>query len=368
MPSVDFTQVHYEQELDSKLSSLAKNFQLNDIELPSAEVYRSPLINFRMRAEFRIWHENETVNYAMHHPETKEVYTIDEFPIASLSICKRMKPLLETINQNYDLRHKLFQVEFLSTTKDDVLISLIYHRPLDSDWEKQATKLAKKLSAHIIGRSRKQKVVLSQDFVMEEMIVNNTSFHYQQIENSFTQPNAAICQSMLQWATDQAKKINSVTKQDLLELYCGNGNFTLPLSTQFKKVLATEVSKTSVRSAQFNIQKNNIENVDIIRLSSEETVQALNKERDFRRLKEIDINSYDFSTVLVDPPRAGLDPITLELAKRFKNIIYISCNPDSFIKNIDCLSDFSIKDFAVFDQFPYTRHLEIGAVLIRERL
>ncbi len=110
------------------------------------------------------------------------------------------------------------------------------------------------------------------------------------------------------------------SEQDLLELYCGNGNFTLPLSTRFfRRVLATELAKSSVYAAQWNIEQNQIENTQVARLSAEEFTQAYNGEREFRRLQEanIDLASYDFDTVFVDPPRAGIDDDNLKTPTAF---------------------------------------------------
>ena len=61
---------------------------------------------------------------------------------------------------------------------------------------------------------------------------------------------------------------------DLLELYCGNGNFTLPLATRVRKVLATEISKSSVNAALANLADNGVDNVTLVRLSAEELTQA----------------------------------------------------------------------------------------------
>ena len=129
-------------------------------------------------------------------------------------------------------------------------------------------------------------------------------------------------------------------------------------------VLATEISKISVRSAEYNLKANDIDNVTIVRMSSEEFTEALNGIRPFRRLKDIDLNNYHFSTIFVDPPRAGLDDATVALVKRFDNIIYISCNPTTLKANLTVISDtHNIESFAVFDQFPYTHHLESGVLL-----
>jgi len=53
-----------------------------------------------------------------------------------------------------------------------------------------------------------------------------------QVANCFSQPNGGVCQQMLSWAVDVTKGSSG----DLLELYCGNGNFTLPLAQNFKQV------------------------------------------------------------------------------------------------------------------------------------
>ncbi len=100
---------------------------------------------------------------------------------------------------------------------------------------------------------------------------------YRQVENSFTQPNAAMNIQMLEWALDVTKGSNG----DLLELYCGNGNFSLALARNFDRVLATEIAKPSVAAAQYNIAANHIDNVQIIRMAAEEFTQAMNGVREF---------------------------------------------------------------------------------------
>jgi tRNA (uracil-5-)-methyltransferase len=103
-----------------------------------------------------------------------------------------------------------------------------------------------------------------------------------------------------------------------------------------------------------------------VRLSSEEITQALNGDRLFRRLKEVDLGSYDFSTIFVDPPRAGLDDDTLKLVSQFESVLYISCNPDTLMQNLSVLvKTHEIRKAAVFDQFPWTHHLESGILLKR---
>ncbi|MGE8559746.1 MAG: tRNA (uridine(54)-C5)-methyltransferase TrmA [Acinetobacter sp.] len=353
----------YQLQLDAKIARISAQFA--EFNPPSLAVFPSPEQNFRMRAEFRIWHTDDDMFYAMFErseDNQKQVIRIDEFPIADSSINQLMPVLLQELKSNPVLSKRLFEVHFLATLKGEMLVSMIYRCPLDAEWESLAKQLAEKLNIKLIGRSRGQKMVLSDEFVVEELQVFDRTYKYKQVESSFTQPNAQVCQKMLEWACNAAEQ----SDKDLLELYCGNGNFTLPLSTKFNRVLATELAKSSVYAAQWNIEQNQIDNIQVARLSAEDFTQAYNGEREFRRLQEaeIDISSYDFNTVFVDPPRAGIDDETLKLIQRFERIIYISCNPDTLEDNLKTLSTtHKVTKFAMFDQFPYTHHVESGVLL-----
>lgn len=353
--------ISYQHQLQQKIELTQQEFAaLYEGEL---SVYPSPASAYRMRAEFKAWHQDDKIQYAMYRQgENKKTYPIDTFETGSIVIQQLMSPLKRAINNSLRLRHKLFQIEFLTTTTEKVVVSLIYHKPLDDNWREAAETLAEKLNISVIGRSRKQKVIVGLDHVIEQLTVAGRTYQYQQIEGSFTQPNAAICQDMLNWVHLQAQGLGG----DLLELYCGNGNFTLPLSRQFKRVLATEISKTSIKSALYNCHINNINNIAFVRMSSEELTQALNGERPFRRLQDIDLKEYNFSTIFVDPPRAGLDARTNKLVQQFDNIIYISCNPKTLKENIKQIAaTHRPVNMALFDQFPFTPHRECGVLLQR---
>lgn len=353
----------YQQQLDAKVARISAQFA--EYNPPALQVFASPEHNYRMRAEFRIWHIEDDLFYAMFErseDKQKKVIRVDEFPIADRSINLLMPKLLAALKADPVLSARLFEVHFLATLSGEMLVSLLYHRKLEQDWELAAKNLAAELNIKLIGRSRGQKFVLSDEYVVEQLQVFERTYTYKQIESSFTQPNAQVCQKMLEWACTVAEH----SEQDLLELYCGNGNFTLPLSTRFRRVLATELAKSSVYAAQWNIEQNQIENIQVARLSAEEFTQAYNGEREFRRLQEanIDLASYDFDTVFVDPPRAGIDDDTLKLLQRFKRIIYISCNPDTLHDNLKTLcQSHKVTQFALFDQFPYTHHVESGVLL-----
>jgi tRNA (uracil-5-)-methyltransferase len=337
-----------------------------DFHPPELEIFASSSLHYRMRAEFRVWHEGEDLYYYMFDKALERKVRTDQYLPASELINKMMLSLMEELRPNQLLRHKLFQVDFLSTLSGEILVTLLYHRQLNADWINEAHSLKKKLNEHfkmhIIGRARKQKIDIDQDYVIEVLPVSGKELIYKQVENSFTQPNAHVAIKMLEWAQNVTKD----SRGDLLELYCGNGNFSIALAPNFLRVLATELAKPSVEAAQYNIAANGVKNLDIIRMSAEDFSDAMAGKREYTRLKGFDLKSYDCNTILVDPPRAGLDELTLSLVKQYENILYISCNPQTLLSNLEILAKtHQVKRFALFDQFPYTEHMECGVFLVK---
>lgn len=352
---------HYTRQLTDKVAALSQ--LLADLPIPPVETFPSPPTGYRLRAEFRVWHDGDKLDYVMFKPgDNRHPIPLSECPMVAERIQAVMFALLAEIRQQPVLRFKLFQVDFLSTLSGELLVSLLYHRPLEEDWVTAVAPLRERFAIDIVGRSRKRKIVLERDFVLETLTINGRSYQYKQIENSFTQPNGSVCQQMIGWALDVSRDAGG----DLVEFYCGNGNFTLPLAQNFNRVVACEIAKTSVRAAQFNLALNGIDNVQVLRMSSADLTQVLQGKKQTRKAAGLELDSCRFSTVLVDPPRCGLDPETLAQVAAYPHIIYISCNPQTLRDNLTVLQDtHQITRLAAFDQFPYTHHLECGVYLTR---
>lgn len=366
MMTQQFTPECYQQQLEKKTTHLSEI--MAEFNPPAMQVFSSPISHYRMRAEFHIWHEDESLFHIMFDKQTRQRIKIEQFPVASQLINQAMQALTDEIKNNHLLRYKLFQVDYLSTLSNQLIISLLYHKKLDETWQSEAQALRNRLitqgfNVQIVGRAAKQKFCLDDDFVEEKLLVDGKEIIYRQVESSFTQPNAAINIKMLEWALAVTQHANG----DLLELYCGNGNFSLALARNFRQVLATEIAKSSVHAAQYNIAANHIDNVKILRMSAEEFTQALQGVRVFKRLNGVNLNDYHCETVLVDPPRSGLDDQTLNMISDYETIIYISCNPITLKNNLVTLTKtHRIEKMAMFDQFPYTEHMECGVVLKKQ--
>jgi len=350
----------YEGQLQDKVELNKERF--SQYYSGDIEVFQSPQEHYRARSEFKIWHVGDEIHYAMNHQDKKSVVLIDACPQVNRYIDLLMPKLLRAIKE-YSLGFKLFGADFLSSSKGEIVVSLLYHRKLDSQWEEKAKKIAADLGIYIIGRSRKQKVVIGQDYITESLHIAQKEYKFNYIENSFTQPNPRVNEQMINWAMEAFGKKSS----DLLELYCGAGNFTIPFATLFNKVLATEISKSSINAAKTNMQLNGVENIEFVRMSVEEFVSALDGVREFRRMKDIDIKSYNIDSIFVDPPRSGMDEYSCTFSARYNTIVYISCNPETLYRDLEILTQtHEVVAMALFDQFPYTHHVEMGVKLLKK--
>jgi len=365
---------HYADQLVEKQQRLAN--LLGD--LPQFSCFASSPSHYRARAEFRVWHEGDRLDYVMFDPDTKHKKIILSCPMVLKSIDELMPKLIKKIAASVALKHKLFEIDFLATLSGEMLVTLIYRRSLqqktdqgvitDPEWLEAADRLKAGLPiTDLMGRARKQKICLDADFVTEQLMVDGRRFQYQQVENSFTQPNAEMAQKMLHWARKMAVEANPNQQGDLIELYCGNGHFSIALAEHYRQVLATEISKTSVASAQVNLKANQVENVTVVKMAAEEISAAL-QGQSFQRLRNIDLTAYDFRTIFVDPPRSGLDDLTRSMVTQFDTIIYISCDPETLARDLAIISQtHQLVATALFDQFPYTHHIESGAFLQRKK-
>ena len=331
-----------------KATSLIEKYYKNNIV-----INLSPAYGYRSRCEFG--YKNNF--YTMYSPSGEIVY-LNTFAIARPFIQALMPKLLNQINKSNVLKTKLFQINFRSNRKNRVLVSLIYHKLLDDKIKGLADKIANILDISINLRSKNNLYSTHCD-LLEDDIENLETILYQ-TDQSFYQPNYFHMPEMVTKAMSFIKD-----PKDLLELYCGSGTFSLPMRKLFNKIFATENNRQSIRCLNKSIDEQNIKNIFHARLSAEE-VSELFAGRVFKRMNGINISDFNFSHVLVDPPRAGLDKDVISLISKFKNIIYISCNYETYERDVKNLKGFTIKNIEIFDQFPNTKHLEIVSLLSRE--
>ena len=170
----------------------------------------------------------------------------------------------------------------------------------------------------------------------------NMAFH----PMDFTQVNAEINRKMI----NKAMELLEINAEDkILDLFCGLGNFSLPLATKAKFVLGVEGSEAMVARGQENALRMKLDNVEF---SSADLTESLNTKH---------WEGYGFTKVLIDPPRSGAIKILPAVtALEPDKIVYVSCNPITLARDAACLKEhgYQLEAAGVMDMFPQTTHVE----------
>ena len=310
----------------------------------------SPATKYRSRSEFAY-----NSDYYVMFDKNKNKIELDSLEICENEIYQLMPIILNEINQSSLLKNGLFQINFRASLQNEVLITLIYRNKICENICSLIKILHEKYNINFYLRSKNELKIIGNEYLVSH--IPSLKISLIQKDNTFFQPNKYLLENMI------AKSVSFITNpNDLLELYCGIGTFSIPMSNIFNRILATENNRTSYKCLVKNIENNNISNIFHARLSDDE-ISDLFKGKVFRRMKDVNIDDFNFSHVLVDPPRSGLSENCIELIKNIENIIYISCNPESYINDINKLKNHNIKEIEIFDQFPNTNHLEIVSLL-----
>lgn len=164
----------------------------------------------------------------------------------------------------------------------------------------------------------------------------------------FTQVNAGINHKMI------AKAIELLALQPsdrVLDLFCGLGNFTLPLARRVSSVVGVEGDKSLVAHAQRNARLNGLENAEF-ELADLTVTQ----------LKDYAWAQQGFTKVLLDPPRSGAFELLGQIAALgAETIVYVSCNPATLARDAGELVNqygYQLKQTGIMDMFPHTSHVE----------
>ena len=144
-------------------------------------------------------------------------------------------------------------------------------------------------------------------------------------------------------------------KEIVFDLYCGIGTIGIYMAKHAKKVYGIEIVEQAIEDAKENCKINNIENAEYYAGDTQKLLIDLIKNKDIKP-----------DVIVVDPPRKGLDNVTIEniINIKPKKVIYISCNPATLMRDLSKLEEtYDIKKIQPVDMFPFTSHIECVTVL-----
>lgn len=201
----------------------------------------------------------------------------------------------------------------------------------------------------IINKNGKEEIIYGKGNIFERL--DNLMFKIS--PSSFFQVNSMQTLKLYNLVLD---KCNLNGQEVVYDLFCGTGTISLFLSRKCKKVIGIEINKDAIKDATENMNLNNIQNCTFLAGDVSKLIKSQKEKADI---------------IVVDPPRAGLDNITIENIFRLnpKKVVYVSCDPVTLARDLNTLKEqYNIESVTPVDMFPNTYHVECVSLLHRKSL
>lgn len=197
----------------------------------------------------------------------------------------------------------------------------------------------------------KENILYGKGFIVDTLC----GINFKISPKSFYQINKQQCEKLYNKAIELA---NLTGNEIVLDAYCGIGTIGMIASKKAKEVYGVEIVEDAIKDAKMNAKVNNILNCHFY----------CDDAQDF--MKKYSGGKVD--VVFIDPPRKGCSEQFIKALAKFKpkRIVYISCNPETQVRDVTLLSElgYEMHDVYPFDMFPQTYHVEIITSLCLEKL
>lgn len=318
--------MEYDEAFSYKVSKVLDLFNRFKIEYKSLNKYKATH-NLFYRNKISLKVVNGKIGY--YKEKTHELIAIKECKLARKCLNQILKELACLNIGDGDLTLRCNNL-------DEVLIIAYGNISIKRDMFNEDDKIK--------GIIINDKVVYKDNYLITE--ISDYSFKYSY--NSFFQVNEQMANNIFNIINKE------VIGNKILDMYCGVGVLGTFAKGDNRKIYGIEIISDAVKNAKENAKKNSLFD------ASYKTMDALDE------LNELED---DFDSIIVDPPRAGLGKNTISYLKKVnpKQIIYVSCNPDSLVRNLTELKEnYNVTSLNIIDMFPYTYHVECVILLQRK--
>lgn len=293
-----------------------------------------------------------------------QIFNLNECHITSqydADLVKWMRGYLEKENiPIYDVKNHIGYFRFLmlrhAQKTDDYMVNIITNYGDFPDTEKMVDELTSAFpfvttiihnqngQKSNVATGEIEKVLFGPGYIEEK--INHLRFQIS--ANSFFQTNPIQAQVLYQTGFDL---LNAQPTERVLDLYCGTGSIGLLLADKVKEVIGVELVGAAIVAAKNNAKINNITNAEFLECDAKKFLIENNE------------TVHQFDIVIIDPPRAGLNPKALKHLIKLNppKILYISCNPATFARDAKELvaSGYVLPEVSPVDMFPHTMHIEM---------
>lgn len=343
------------KQLASNLRKQAKlNFEVDD-QIPAL---RSPSEGYRFKGRLGVKYvaKKEKVLVGFREKFAPFIVDMDRCPVLEARVGNLLPQLSELIG-SLTLLDKIPQIE-LAIGSDKVALSFrVLEEPTEDDLVKlKAFGVEHNILIYLQPKNEASTFLLSEVEDTEDLLnyrlMDRLTMAFKPYH--FTQVNPVINEQMIA----QALKLLDIQKDEkVLDLFCGLGNFTLPLALEAGSVIGVEGDKSLTEWAAKNAARNGLDNVEFY--CTDLTQNQDNA--DWMQLK--------YDAILVDPPRSGALEMMAYLGKLApKRILYVSCHPATLARDLAELVQYGyeVTDAGVMDMFPHTAHVESMALLVKK--
>lgn len=315
----------YNDTLEYKVKKIKNIFKKNKIDINLEIIANSNPYNYRNKISLKVIHGK----IGFFENSTHQLVKIDGCIISNQALNKCI-PLIEKMNIiNGSITIRCNQNEEIL-----IIIESQDNLKIDIDSLKKEIKL--------VGIIINDKTFYGENYLFER--INNVLFKISY--DSFFQVNSSVASKLFQIVKD-----NISLNDKVLDLYCGVGTLSLMAAANAKSVVGIEIVPNAILNAIFNASINSVDNTCFVLNDVSEAVSKI---------------SLDFNKVIVDPPRRGLTKEAIEVLLKIRpeKIIYVSCNPQTLVRDYKLLNDiYEIEKSYILDMFSYTYHVETVLIL-----
>ncbi|ENL8727590.1 23S rRNA (uracil(1939)-C(5))-methyltransferase RlmD [Citrobacter amalonaticus] len=333
-------QQHASIELQQRSKSAALSRLMNN---DVTEVIADAPWGYRRRARLSLNFQPKTQQFQMgfRKSASSDIVDVRQCPILVPQLEALLPDLRACLGSLQGIRH-LGHVELVQADSGTLMI-LRHTAPLSrADNEKlERFSHSKGLSLYLAPQSEILETVSGQTPWYES---NGLRLNFS--PRDFIQVNAGVNQKMVASALEW---LDVQPGDRVLDLFCGMGNFTLPLATRAASVVGVEGVPALVEKGRENAQQNGLHNVTFFHENLEEDVTRQPWAKN------------GFDKILLDPARAGAAGVMQHIIKlQPGRVVYVSCNPATLARDSEALlrAGYQIQRLAMLDMFPHTGHLE----------
>ncbi|MEE9382022.1 MAG: 23S rRNA (uracil(1939)-C(5))-methyltransferase RlmD [Nannocystaceae bacterium] len=264
-----------------------------------------------------------------------------------------IEPLSELIGE-LSLRARIPQVELTVSDEATALVFRVLDPPTPDDRDKLVA-FGRAHQVRVFLQSGGPGTVVALDGPQRlRYRIDTFDVELEFLPLDFLQINAEVNRKMIDLAVDL---LEVGPESNVLDLFCGLGNFSLPLARRAKSVMGVEGDEGLVERARANASRNALSN---LRFEVADLYAGLDAAGAFE-------STYD--AVLLDPPRSGAEAVVAKMSKLgARRIVYVACSPETLARDAGELvrrHGYTLKAAGVLDMFPHTSHVESIALLER---